>query len=561
MPPISKEPKASHAPAGALTSEQAPKQAPDQSPDTQPSTALTKAPKPLGGVFSPAAQYPGVNYAKVLSTSKDAPYEPTAPAVKAREPVKHIVRTKINSQNIVFHGYSQAMLLVEVDSHATVDKNALRAAGISHVQVLTSGMLAARFLAMQAEKHAEDNEGIDCVFCTPRLDDMSAVQWMELVRQHPLLVNIPVIVISSNAQEAEILQNLKDGFDGVLLRPYAQDDVRKLLGHVQDTFRPRVVPQGAQGQAEFSAILKQLESYQGEGSKAEMNFREGLRQVKEKHWDAAIQALTKALYHKIVKGEAEYALAAAWQGKRNMEKQRYYLSEACTTFVRTQKWARARLAYTQLLRVLPTAENPFIRLAESHIKAQEFKAAAGVLVLGLHLGQGESAVTRLAKACLYTENPPFTLAQIEKIFTAEELQDLVQALPAEVQRLSDIHDANTQQYREDLELLKAQAKAMPMHDSVLALQKRLNLEAAAYDPESYRGYKGDVTGVIPGMPTLIQEQRSKENLDDRSDFDDAVLEPLGEDDLGVELFSAFPRLNEMATVVKVTWRLMKGKKE
>ncbi len=567
MPPQSKEPKASRAPADALTLEQAQDTMSTKiarTASSQPSTqsTLPKPPKPLGGVFSPAAQYPGANYATVLSTSKDAPYEPTAPAVKSKELVKHVVRAKSSAAKALPHGYTQALLLVEIESHARVDKNALRGAGIDHVQVLTSGMLAARFLAMQAEKHDSDKHdatGIDCIFCTARLADMSALQWMDLVRQHPHMARIPMMLISGNTQEAEILSTIEDGFDGLLMRPYSQDDVRRLLGHVYDTFRPREVPYVEQSQADFAATLKLLESYQGEEAKGEMNFRDGLRHIKEKSWDAAIQALTKALYHKDVKGEAEYGLAAAWQGKKNIEKQRYYLSEACTTFVRTQKWARARLAYTQLLRVLPTAENPFIRLAESHIRSQEFKEAAGTLALGLDLGNGDSAVTRLAKACLFTENPPFTLKQIEKTFTAQELQGLVQALPAEMQRLSDAHEASTQQYREDVEQLKAQAKAMPIQDSILALHQQRQQgqgQKGAYDPASYRGHEGDVSGVIPGMPSLINAKRSTDGVESMSG---GVLEPLDEEDMGVELFSAFPRLNEMATVVKVTWNLMKRK--
>ncbi len=518
------------------------------------------APRPLGGVFSPVAQYPGMPYAKVLSTSKDLPYKPDPKEEKLTASSKTIVRTKAVMQNMKAHFYTNALLLVEVDDQSRMDKKALRDAGIGQVQVLTSGMLAARFLSMQWEESAENTGAIDIVFCHPRLEDMSAMQWLELIRQHPKLVNIPVVVITGNSEEAQILTTIGDGFDGLLLRPYAQDDVRRLLGDVQESFS-RALPhdmQDAQSkQIAFSTILKQLESYQGEGAKAEMNFREGLRHVKEKSWDAAIQALTKALYHKDVKGEAEYGLAAAWQGKQNREKHIYYLSEACTTFVRTQKWARARLAYTQLLRVLPTAENPFLRLAESHLRSAAYKEAAGALVLGLNLGNAQNAVTRVARACLFTENPPFTLGQIQKAFTPEELQALVKALPEEMERLHQEHTANMLQHREEYAHLQAQARAMPLQESVLNLQKKqAEQEKAAYDPASYTGHTGDMSGAIPGMPSLIDAQKSYEDLPTDKG---TVLEPLDHEERGVELFSAFPRLNEMATVVKVTWKLMQGK--
>ncbi len=548
---------------------------PSAKADDSPSR-LPRPPRPLGGVFSPVAQYPGTSYDKVLSTSKDAPYTPSPKENQSMTAAKTVVRAVPNAQVITPHAYENALLLVEVESSARMDKKALRDAGISRVQVLTSGMLAARFLAMQLDKPVEDTEAVDCIFCYPRLEDMSAMQWMDLLRQHPRLAALPMVVITGNVEEAHILRTMTGGFDAVLMRPYTQDDVRRLLGNVYENFQPKAIEnsqEAAQGKAEFHAILKQLESYQGEGAKAEMNFREGLQHVKDKAWNAAIQALTKALYHKDVKGEAEYGLAAAWQGKKNFQKQMYYLNEACTTFVRTQKWARARLAYTQLLRALPTAENPFVRLAESHIRAQAYREAAGVLVLGLNLGNAEDAVTRVARACLFSDNPPFTLGQIQKAFTAEELQDLVQALPAEIQRLSDAHEQNMQQHREEYASLREQAKAMPLHDSVLALQQKASTAlwgaqgeadatgafatalVAPYDASSYTGHTGDMTGVIPGMPKLINAERSTEGMDKKQ-----VLDPMGEEDLGVELFSAFPRLNDMATVVKVTWKLMHGKK-
>ncbi len=512
--------------------------------------------KPLGGVFSPHAQYPGANYAEVLSSSRSSQELPAPSLPPEKRIEKKFIRSKSTPNKPITHPYTSAFLLVDNEGNARMDKSALREAGVKHVQVLTSGMLAARYLALQTQSEQADGH-IDIIFCHPRLEDMSALQWMELIRLHPLLARLPVLCITGSADEAKLLGHMIGGFDDIIMRPYSRDDLHRALHMVEDVYDPENRGQVQESAEAFNALLKQLEGYQGEGAKAEMNFREGLRHIKEKSWDMAIQVLTRALYFKDLKGEAEYALAAAWQGNKNRDKQIYYLNEACLSFVRTQKWARARLAYTQLLQVMPHAENPFIRMAENHIRSQNYRDAAGSLVLGLELGNAEDVVTRIARACMYTENPPFTLTQIEKAFTAEELMPLVQALPTELQKLIEAHEVQMQRRREERAILKQQAHAMPVQDPVRALQRKEEEEKAAYDAASYRGKQGDVTGVIPGMPTLIDEKRSTEAVQAKNTY--GVLQPLGEEEMSTDLFSRFPRLNEMAAVVKVTWKLMKGK--
>ncbi len=515
------------------------------------------SPRPLGGVFSAHAQYPSADYTEVLSSSR-SPQEVaplvTPPAAKEQTSQTTIIRAK-TPQRQPRHAITSAVLLVDSENNARMDKKALRDAGIKHVQVITSGLLAARYLSLK--KDDEDDAPIaDIIFCHPRLEDMSALQWLELIRLHPRLSLIPVVAIVGCTEEAQLLGHVAGGFDDILMRPYAPQEVHSILDMIKEVYMPALRSKVQVDEAKFTALLTQLESYQGEGAKAEMNFREGLRHIKEKSWDMAIQVLRRALYHKDVKGEAEYALAVAWNGKGNLKKQTYYLSEACVTFVRTQKWARAKLSYAQLLRVFPTAENPFIRMAENHVRAQQYRDAAGTLVLGLGLGNAQDVVARMAKACLYTENPPFTLSQIQKNFTAEELLPLVRALPAALEKLMQEHAATMQLRRQEHAALQEEARA-------LAAKERV-----AYTPGVYSGADKQTTGAFSENSANTSASKAKRNgkqgknvsfFDEETDAKQPAISPLGEEDMETGLFSSFPRLNEMATVVKVTWRLMKGK--
>ncbi len=347
------------------------------------------------------------------------------------------------------------------------------------------------------------------------------------------------------------------------------------------------ITQGAESTEEFESTIKRLEGYQHQSGKGEQYFHEGLKFLKEKAWDKAIVALNKALYNKEMKGEAEYGLAAAWQGKKNIEKQSYYLNEACLSLVRSQKWARARLAYTQLLKVMPNALNPFVRTAESLVRAQKFRDAGATLVLGLGLGNTEDVVERMARACFYTENPPFTLSQIQKAFTAQDLQSIVQALPQALQAFSEKHEKSLQKRRDEQALLRQKAREMkPASYAPRAFggsvqnhegQKQSVLGADFLDlaplggGNTSFGEAHDEEFTFIHDPKLAKKQKAARNKSSESFFSrknkkdadatknpqNTVLTPLQEDDLAVQMFS--PGLNELATVIKTTWKLMNQK--
>ncbi len=541
----------------------------------------------MGGMFSPLAQYPGAGYERVFSTGRMNKSLPLVPRKPAQKTSKNFVRNKVPMASIKAHSFTSALLLVEMEGNARMDRSALREAGIGRVQVLTSGLLAGRFLGLKSkETEADDFKGIDIIVCHPRLEDMSALQWIELMRLNPALKNIPVIVIAGNAEEGHLFEALNCNFTSILTRPYSSDDVRRTLSSVQEKMHSMQdeEQEPEQTSKRFEAELERYSSYQGQGAKAGMHFHEGLNFLKEKSWDKAITALSKVLYDKEMKGEAEYGLASAWQGKKNKEKQCYYLNEACLSLVRSQKWARARHAYAQLLKYMPKALNPFVRTAESLIRAEKFRDAGATLLLGLGLGNTEDVLERLARACYYTENPPFTVKQIQKNFTAPELQKLARALPDELQKYSEAHAMALQKRREEHALLRAKAKELSVTVTT-PFSGALSVDDFEYQnsSKSSDSSASGLTGVFSSLKakagsfSLFDESKSEnknnnkmslageslrssaqgKKIHPKDDGKSIVLEPLQEEGLEVEMFS--PGLNEIATVIKTTWKLMNRK--
>ncbi len=547
-----------------------------------------EVPKHMGGMFSPLAQYPGVGYGEVFQKGRVQDALPEKEPKPLQEKNKVFIRTNKPMESNREHSYTSALLLVEIEGNARMDRSFLREAGFTRIQVLTSGILAGRFLDIQSKE--QSSEAVDVVFCHPRLDDMSAPQFIELIRLSPLLKNIPIIAIAGSSEEGILFQSMGSGFTNILTRPYSLHDLQSSLSRAQESQQNSLQLESSmypKSQKEFDLALKTLEGYKGQNAKTFMYFNEGLKLLKEKSWDMAIVALSKVLYNQELKGEAEYGLAVAWQGKNNPEKYTYFMNEACLSLVRAQKWARARHAYSKLVQVMPHALNPFVRTAEGLIRGQNFRDAGATLLLGIELSNKRETLERIARACFYTENVEFTLDRIQKNFTAPELKALVAALPQELERLNQGHAVALEKKRHERALLRKELKSLPKKSDPFNLSP---FGAGERNDGAGKSSRSSLSGV-----DLLESESSRKAVDflpfneDEDELENQAKSPkkglglfssrkkgkktskkstqknikdeksiqLQEHDLEVDFFPK--QLNEIATVIKTTWKLMKGK--
>ncbi len=527
--------------------------------------------KPIGGVFSPKAQYPCAVYTEVFSTARDTFFH-VEDKLTQTQGNKITIRTKESMAKGKIHSFNSALLLVDTEGNARMDKKTLRDVGIEQVQVLTSGLLAARYLSTAASEKTLSTA--DIIISHAHFEDMPALQWIELMRSHPLFKNIPILGIASDEASARMLGAFANGFTKILIRPFSQDDLNHVLEEISITVSNAPIPQVdamemATQSVLFKDTLKRLESYQGEGGRATKFVQEGLQLLKEQEFDKAVIAFKKALYNQEMKGEAEFGLAAAWKGKKNIEKHCYYLSEACLSLVRSQKFAKARMAYNQLLKIMPKAENPFVIIADQFVRSQKYKEAAGFLVLGLPLGNGEHTAKLLAKTCYYSENPQFVLGKIIKAFTATALQPIVKELPKALKYYTEKYEVEMQSLRDKRSVLQQKAKT-------LAATQRTAF--AVTSPKSNDG-NSQKQGGSQALSLFDDSQSNMNRFAVNNDYneDDSplnlyseqevqnssnskaepMMKPLFEEDVEVGMFS--PKLNDIATVIKTTWKLMKRK--
>ncbi len=570
----------------------------------------------FGGIFAPLAQFPGANYARILPAQDvTASYlKPSQPEGREKIVVRSQTRQSVSTMKASSLPYNSALLLVDVEGNASTEKFSLREVGIMRTRIFTSGIQAARFLTGKERKSEQEAQcAVDLVVCHPRLSDMTALQWVDLIRAHPRLSQLPVLMITSAQKNTDILQGLhKHPFTALLMRPYAQDDLRKVLIKLHEE-APLPQKKSVMEQTHaFDALLQRFENCQTESGRAEFHFNEGFRCLQKQEWDAAIHALARAVTQLELKGEAELGLAAAWRAKEHMDKYHYHLYEAALTFARAQKWDKARTAYGRLMRTLPQAESPFLKSAEAFVRAQQCAAAAEALLAGRGLGPKELVSKRLARACLSTENPSRTAEALVQAMHQHALKNIVATLHEDVRALQKAHDVAVEKREKEKIRMEREARAWEARKkasqdvmqkygiddedlhSLDELQELLNMDIDGLDDidDIDDDFVNDIEPPTPqkkGLRGLFASKSTSntaeghdkamsnapdilESITDNAHADNilgkrgkkqsvkksaSAIEPLTEENAEARFFSAIPGLNDVATVMKVTWKLMK----
>ncbi|MDD4701726.1 MAG: histidine kinase [Desulfovibrio sp.] len=306
------------------------------------------------------------------------------------------------------------LLLSESDSLASLDRRALRDAGASRVDCMTSGIDAARMLA--GLDVARMPFMPDVVVCTQRLADIDGEQFCAILRQHPLLLDLPILLILPSDGEVEQLKTLGCGASALLARPYS---INVLKAHLESLTASRPGLQqleAAQHYTDTSSFDQALATYGlllKPVREPEDYFRVGMQCLQQRQWNLAINAFQRALRGAFIQGHAELGMAVAWKGKGDMARYRHYLGQAATTFVQARHWHRARAVYAGLLKEDPEAKSPFLAETFQMLRHGQYDKAAEVLSQGYDVTPRQQLAERVAQTFLVADEPQHMLAALE----------------------------------------------------------------------------------------------------------------------------------------------------
>lgn len=345
------------------------------------------------------------------------------------------------------------LLLSESESMAALDRRALREVGADRVEGLTSGVAAARILAGLDE--APPSFQPDVVVCSQRLSDMEGEQFCAILRLHPMLLDMPVLLILPHDSEVEQLRTLGCGASALLARPYSIDQLKAHLDFLIST-RPTLDDLDKASQltstkafddalATYGILLKPIRQ-------PEDYFRVGMQCLEQRKWNSAINAFQRAMRGALIQGKAELGMAAAWKGKGDMGRYKYYLSQAAATFVRARQWNRARAVYGRMLQEDPNARSPFLSEALQQMRQGNYDLAAGILAQGYEVTPRQQIAERMAQICLAADTTAEMLANMEACLE-QALGADAQALSAEIRTTLDtlVQEAETKKIEDAAE--------------------------------------------------------------------------------------------------------------
>ena len=457
------------------------------------------------------------------------------------------------------------LLLSESKALAALEQRALREVGISRLELCLSGLEAARSLAAQAE---HDKTSLpDMVVCGQKLSDMDGERFCAMIRLHPLLLAMPVLLILPNDNELEQLRALGCGASALLARPYSIPELKRQLQHLE-TARPLLarLRHGAQ-QADGRAFDEALKTY---GSLLKPTyqpvdyFRVGMQCLQNARWNNAIEAFHRALRDAQIKGEAELGIAAAWKGKGDMPRCKAWLARSAETFIQARRWHRACSVYATLKREDPQARNPYLVEVGRLLRQQQYDQAAEVLTHCFEVTPMRHACGKVARTCLGANDPQQMLRSLEASLgrtLGKDAFDLSGDIRVCLNDLSREQEARRRQAAlERQRQLARQAASQAAPVTAMAG----NATADVGDRRSALGRTQFATDAPapflkePAGHSLASRgsctDRQIHGEEDSNEDTGLLLAPFTEADATSGLFAGRPRLNELLSVVKCTWK-------
>ncbi|UZP68697.1 response regulator [Desulfovibrio mangrovi] len=313
--------------------------------------------------------------------------------------------------------FASALIIADVEGVAAIDRSALHSQGIRHVRILSSGEEAARLLAKQTADETARNDipPFDLVICNATLADMRGADFIGIIRKHPKLAALPVVLASANATRADVLAGIKAGCSGFLLRPYTTTAFEEQLflaaKALTGSYFENRMRKGQQAleTSDFDKALEELHAVADVARpRAEVLYEAGMDKLAAGDYNGAISAFNKAVRLNVLYAEAYLGLARAWRGKGDSRQAQKYLRMAAEAYARLEQFAESRSVFQQLAKERPDVPNPLTGTANFLLKQGNYTAAARAFAESHRLEPQADLTTQISRACHFTDKPEAT---------------------------------------------------------------------------------------------------------------------------------------------------------
>ncbi len=286
-----------------------------------------------------------------------------------------------------------ALILTNSLEAGRLDRSMLRRLGFADAVIAGSGVQAAQELAKSR---------VALVVCHEQLEDMSGHDFARLVRLHPNLAALPLIIACTD--DVCAAQAVAAGFWAVLRRPYSLNDLTATLRRILALRKEQPAHvEGASEKAFAEALHEWKTPKTPEPTSAEW-AEKGQAALRTRRFADAKGCFETALQLDPESADAHYGMAKYWKELGRPDKQREHLLAAAELCIENDP-ARADGIFAQLRRIDPHAPDPVHSLAEHRLKQGDYEGAARAVSMALKNDKGPEVYGRIARACLFTNDP------------------------------------------------------------------------------------------------------------------------------------------------------------
>ena len=128
------------------------------------------------------------------------------------------------------------MKILVVDDFATMRKiirTVLKDLGFSNVEEVSDGSEAISFLKSRG---ADPITGYKLILCDWNMPDITGIDVVRFVKSQEELKDIPIIMVTSEAQKEHIIEALQAGVNNYIVKPFTGEI---LMGKIEEVFKDK----------------------------------------------------------------------------------------------------------------------------------------------------------------------------------------------------------------------------------------------------------------------------------------------------------------------------------
>ncbi|MBI4806360.1 MAG: response regulator [Desulfovibrio sp.] len=309
-----------------------------------------------------------------------------------------------------------ALVVSANEGHARVDRISLKNAKIHVSRAVQSGRAAREHLLKY---------GADVVIVDDILEDGAGWDFVQSLKSDHVLRHIPVILATSSAGRDRVMEAIRLGCAGFLVRPYSLDTFFKhltlarqaacfLREEMGDVAQSRELAE--QGRAEEA--LPKLEKALETPDDAQHHYELGMRLMATKEYGQAVECFTRAVQINALLAEAHLGLARCWLALGDEVRYRKALTRAADISAKGARFERYKDEFLAILKADPYGFNPFVTLGMRLARERDWDGALMALKNAIWLCPDDAkAHLELAKAYHFKRDPELAKRSVSQALT------------------------------------------------------------------------------------------------------------------------------------------------